>query len=151
MGGLAEKARGLASWHGVRDASEAKEGQRILLLALPPQAASLLTPAELEPMRTRLMALPEPPVRPGIDGETWRGALGILLLVFVSTFPVAIPFLFVQEIHRALRLSNAIAVGMLFLCGYSFGRMTRYHPWGMGLAMVLLGCALVAMTMALGG
>jgi hypothetical protein len=40
---------------------------------------------------------------------------------------------------------------MLFLCGHSVGRLTRYHPWWTGFAMVLLGCALVAMTMALGG
>jgi VIT1/CCC1 family predicted Fe2+/Mn2+ transporter len=102
-------------------------------------------------MRQRLVALPEPPVRPRLDAETWRGAVGIFLLVFVSTFPVVVPFLFVHDAWRALRLSNAVAVVMLFLCGYAFGRLTRYHPWVMGIAMVLLGCALVAMTMALGG
>jgi VIT1/CCC1 family predicted Fe2+/Mn2+ transporter len=151
LGGLADKARGLIAWHRVRDAREPAGAQQVLAGALPPVAASLLGPAELETMRQRLVALPSPPVRPGLDAEAWRGALGIFLLVFVSTFPVVIPFLVVQDAYRALRISNAIAVTMLFLCGYAFGRMTRYHAWGTGIAMVLLGCALVAMTMALGG
>jgi VIT1/CCC1 family predicted Fe2+/Mn2+ transporter len=102
-------------------------------------------------MRERLAGLPAPPVKPRLDASELRGALGIFLLVFVSTLPVVVPFLLVDEPYRALRLSNAIAVGMLFLCGYAFGRVTRYHPWAMGLAMVLLGAALVGMTMALGG
>ena len=151
MGGLAEKARGLVAWHGVRDARDSVEGQRRIAEALSPVVSSLLGPAELETMRGRLVALPAPPVRPGIDAEAWKGAAGICILVFVSTLPVVLPFLFVQDAYRALRLSNAVAVTMLFFCGYAFGRVTRYHPWAMGIAMVLLGCALVAMTMALGG
>jgi hypothetical protein len=47
--------------------------------------------------------------------EEWLGALGVFLLVFLSTFPVAIPFLFVHEPLRALRLSNAVALVMLYL------------------------------------
>ena len=42
-------------------------------------------------------------------------------------------------------------LALLFVCGYAVGRLTRYHAWGTGLAMVLLGSGLVAMTMALGG
>jgi len=56
-----------------------------------------------------------------------------------------------QNALRANRLSNAIAIGLLFLTGYAFGRCTGYHPRGMGLAMVALGVVLVGMTIALGG
>ena len=52
---------------------------------------------------------------------------------------------------RALRVSNAIAIVMLFLTGYAYGRMTGWHPWLVGISMVFLGSALVALTMALGG
>jgi len=71
--------------------------------------------------------------------------------VFFSTFPVVIPFLFMHSTLPALRVSNAIAVVMLFLTGSAFGRMTGRRPWLVGLAMVAVGSALVAMTMALGG
>jgi VIT1/CCC1 family predicted Fe2+/Mn2+ transporter len=151
MGTLAEKGRGLASWHSVRAASDPAEGRRIIAAALPPVVASLLDPTHLETVRQRLNDLPEPPERPGLDGHDWRAGLGVLLLVFASTLPVVVPFLLVGNAHRALRLSNAVAVAMLFLCGHSLGRLTRYHPWGMGAGMVVIGGLLVAMTMALGG
>jgi VIT1/CCC1 family predicted Fe2+/Mn2+ transporter len=51
----------------------------------------------------------------------------------------------------ALRVSNAIAVAMLFMTGYTYGRLTGYRPAAMGIAMVVLGAVLVGLTMALGG
>jgi VIT1/CCC1 family predicted Fe2+/Mn2+ transporter len=113
--------------------------------------ASVLQPAELESMRERLARVPDPQGSARLGAEDWKGALGIFLLVFTSTLPVVVPFLFFHEAHHALRVSNAVAVSMLFVCGYATGRLTRYHPWGMGVGMVLLGLALVGMTMALGG
>jgi VIT1/CCC1 family predicted Fe2+/Mn2+ transporter len=71
--------------------------------------------------------------------------------VFAATLPVAVPFLLVRDPYLALRVSNGVAIAMLFLCGYATGRLTRYHPWATGLVMVLLGSGLVSMTMALGG
>ena len=71
--------------------------------------------------------------------------------MFLSTFPVVIPFIFMHNAGPALRVSNAIAIVMLFLTGYAFGRMTGRHPWLVGIAMVVLGSILVGMTMALGG
>jgi VIT1/CCC1 family predicted Fe2+/Mn2+ transporter len=75
----------------------------------------------------------------------------VFLWVFVTTFPVAIPFIFMQDVALAMRVSNGIAVVMLFLTGYAFGRCSEYRPWLTGLAMVVLGCVLVAVTIALGG
>jgi VIT1/CCC1 family predicted Fe2+/Mn2+ transporter len=76
---------------------------------------------------------------------------GICLLVFVSTFPVVIPFLFIGEVRPALRLSNAVAIAMLFLCGYVFARCTGLRPLPTGLLMVAIGCAMVGVAIALGG
>jgi VIT1/CCC1 family predicted Fe2+/Mn2+ transporter len=151
LGSLAEKGRGLAALHALREARDPQEGQRILAQALPPLVASAAEPAHLEPIRERLIRLPEPPPRPRLERDDWRAALAVFVLVFASTFPVAIPFIVVRETHLALRVSNAVAVAMLFFCGYAVGRLTRYHPWWTGLGMVLLGTVLVSMTMALGG
>jgi VIT1/CCC1 family predicted Fe2+/Mn2+ transporter len=151
LGILAEKGRALAALRGVRAATDPVEGQRLVADALPPLVASVLQPSELESMRERLKRLPDPSGSARLSGEDWKGALGIFLLVFTSTLPVVVPFLFVPDAHRALRLSNAVAVAMLFVCGYATGRLTHHHPWATGLGMVLLGAALVAMTMALGG
>ena len=151
MGGLAENGRGLMTFHAVRQAADPQKAQRLIADALPSVVASILEPAELEMMRRRLIQLPEPPERAGLSKDDWLGSIGVFLLVFLSTFPVVIPFIFIQSAGPALRVSNAIAIVMLFLTGYAFGRMTGRHPWLVGIAMVALGSMLVGMTIALGG
>jgi VIT1/CCC1 family predicted Fe2+/Mn2+ transporter len=56
-----------------------------------------------------------------------------------------------HEAGRAIRVSNGIAIVLLFLTGYAFGRCAGLRPWVMGISMVVLGCLLVAITIALGG
>jgi VIT1/CCC1 family predicted Fe2+/Mn2+ transporter len=56
-----------------------------------------------------------------------------------------------HSVGPAMRVSNAIAVTMLFLTGYTYGRLIAHRPVGTGIAMVALGSALVGLTMAFGG
>jgi VIT1/CCC1 family predicted Fe2+/Mn2+ transporter len=151
MGCLAEKGRGLITLRAVRKATDPKEAQRLISDALPPVVASVLKPAELEAVYERLKQLPEPPERARLYKDDWMGAIGVFLLVFLSTFPVVIPFIFMREAGPALRVSNAIAIVMLFLTGHAFGRMSGRSPWLFGFSMVVLGLILVGLTMALGG
>ena len=151
MGCLAEKGKGLLTLRAVGKATDPQKAQRLVAGALPPLVASILKPEELEAMRQRLKDLPEPPERARLGRNEWLGALGVFLLVFLSTFPVVIPFLFMKNAWLALRVSNTIAIAMLFLTGYAFGRITGRHPWVMGVSMVILGAILVGITMALGG
>ena len=67
------------------------------------------------------------------------------------TFPVTIPFMVMESVEPAMRVSNVVAMGLLFLTGYAFGRITGRRPLWTGLSMVLLGGALVGLTIALGG
>ena len=151
MGCLAEKGRDLATFRAVREAPDPGRAQRLIADALPPVVASVLEGAELESMRVRLLALPNPPERARLGKDDGRGALGVFLLVFLSTFPVVIPFIVMRDPVPALRVSNAIAVVLLFAAGYAFGRLTGRGPVWMGSAMVLLGSILVGITIALGG
>jgi len=151
MGCLAEKGRDLATFRAVREAADPERAQRLLAEALPPMVASVLQPAELEGMRLRLLALPKPPERARLDGSDVRGALAVLLLVFLSTFPVTIPFMLMRDPVPALRVSNTIAVVLLFAAGYVFGRLSGRRPVLTGSAMVVLGSILVGITIALGG
>jgi VIT1/CCC1 family predicted Fe2+/Mn2+ transporter len=113
--------------------------------------ASILQPAELESIRQRLKQLPEPTERARLRKDDWLGAVGVCLLVFGSLFPVAIPFLLMDNAVPALRVSNVVAMGMLFVLGVAFGRITGRRPWAVGLSMVFLGAVLVALAIALGG
>ncbi|MCI0518369.1 MAG: VIT1/CCC1 transporter family protein [Woeseiaceae bacterium] len=151
MSCLAEMSQNLMTYQAVRKTSDAKTAQKLIAGALPPVVAAVLTPQELESMRQRLLKLPEPPARARLGKDDWRGAFATFLLVFLSTFPVAIPFLVFQEIFTAMRVSNAVAIVLLFVVGYAFGKLTGRHPWGVGIGMVVIGSFVVAGTMALGG
>src|SRR6266480_3052688 len=148
MGCLAEKGRGLLTFRALRKATDPSAAQRLIADALPPVIASILQPAELDTMSRRLKDLPE---QARLRRDDWLGAVGVFLLVFLCTFPVVIPFIFMSHAGPALRVSNAIAIVMLFLTGHAFGRMTGRHPWLVGISMVVLGLILVGLTMALGG
>ncbi len=151
MGCLAEKSRGLLTYRAVREATDPERAQRLIADVLPPVVASVLEPTELEAVRVRLKQLPDPPVRAGLGQDDWRGALQVFLLVFLSTFPVVVPFILMRDAMPALRVSNAIAVVLLFVAGYAFGRITGRRPVWAGSSMVVLGSVLVGLTMALGG
>jgi hypothetical protein len=151
MGSFADKRRGLIVLHAVRNASDPQSAQQQIADALPSVVSSVLEPAELEAIRLRLKQLPEPPGRAHLSKDDWLGAVGVFLLVFLSMFPVAIPFIFMHDASRAMRLSNGLAIVMLFLLGYAYGKLVESKPWLMGISMVFLGCFLVALTIALGG
>ena len=151
MSSLAEKGSSLQNWNAVRNAATPQVAHRVIADAIPPKLAGVLEPADLENMRQKLLQLPEPPAKAGLESNDWLGALGVTLLVFLSTFPVALPFMFMQQTQPAMRASNAIAIVMLFIAGYAYGRCIGRSPWFIGGAMVVLGSVLTAMCIALGG
>jgi len=151
MGALAEESQNLMALRAVRASRDPEEARQQVSDALPPIVASVLQPAEVDSLRQRLGALPEPPERVSVDRPMLLGGLAVFLWVFVTTFPVAIPFIVMQHAQRALRVSNAIAIAMLFVAGWAFARITSRNPWLMGIAMVTVGLLLVGLTMALGG
>lgn len=151
MGCLAEATRGLRTLQSVRGAASTEHAHRVIAGALPAALASVIGPAELEVLHQRLKQLPEPPERVRLGRNDWLGAVSVFLWVFLSTFPVVIPFIVMKSVEPAMRVSNAIALVMLFMTGYGFGRCAGRHPWLTGVAMVALGGILVGLTIALGG
>jgi hypothetical protein len=145
------QARKDLTLRAMRQAPDVETAQHIIADALPPLLASVLPPEQLELMRQRLHQLPETSGRPGLTKRDWIGALGLGLLGFLSTFPIVIPFIFISDAKLALRVSNAVAIVMLFFCGYAFGYRSGLQPWAAGLSMVAFGSALVGVAIALGG
>ena len=149
---LGERSRGLKALLGVRRAKDAEEARRVLADALPGEIVDVLGPDGLETMRAHVLERPEPPEHASLHRDDLVGALGVFLLVFVSTVPVVIPFLLMRgDAERALRCSNGIAIVMLFFTGLSLGRFAFRRPWLVGVTMVVIGLVLVGITMALGG
>ena len=147
---LTERRRGLAVLNEVQRSSDAHRAHDLILEAMPPVIAAAMEPPEVDAIRSRLTRLPVP-ASVGLTFGDLRAASGVFLLVFLATLPVAIPFLFIAETHRALRVSNGIALLMLFLGGYYVGRGSGVHPWRTGLGTLAIGVALVWATIALGG
>jgi VIT1/CCC1 family predicted Fe2+/Mn2+ transporter len=151
MNTLSQRGRDLLIVWRVRDAATVEDAHRLIAESLPETVAEVLRPAELDAIRLKWLRLPAPPRRPRLGKDDLVGALGVFLLVFVSTFPVVIPFLVVHDVMLALRLSNAVAIVMLFWAGWSLGRYAGYSPWRVGLWVVAIGLVLVGAAIALGG
>jgi len=151
MNVLGDRGRRLALLRRVRADGDARRADAVIGGELPPLVASVLRPEELDAIRRRLAALPEPRARVWLERDDFRGALGVFLLVFLSTFPIVVPFLLMRQAMPALRVSNAIAIVLLFLAGRSVGHWAGLRPWRTGLVMVGIGVVLVAVTIALGG
>jgi hypothetical protein len=147
---LTEAGRNIALLRSVQ-ISEAVQSRQIIAEALPEKIAAALQPADFDRVHAYLQQLPPPAGRPRFTSENWRGALGVFLLVFLSTFPVVIPFIFLHEARLALRLSNGIAIALLFGAGHMLAGHAGLSGFRTGLAMVAIGAALVILTIALGG
>src|SRR5580692_1981222 len=151
LGCFVQRGTAIAKLRAVRNAPDPGAAHRVIADALPPALASVLSPEEFEVMHLKLNQLAEPPRRPTLTMKDWLGAGAVFLAVFLSTFPVVIPFLFINNVRLALRLSNAVALLMLLLTGYAFGLYADHHPWRMGLGMAVLGSVLVGIAVLLGG
>jgi len=148
---LTERGRNLVTVRAVQAAATPEQAHQVIADALPPVVASLMTNSELESLRRGLLAMRAVPARPSLERNDWFRALAIFLLVFLSTFPVVVPFMIFNEVQLAMRASNAVAITLLFGVGYVLARYAGFRPILTGTSMVVLGVVLVAIAIALGG
>lgn len=128
------------------------EARRLLLDNMPDGVERVFDTSDLDRLAGAIRSRPVVPGRMTPTGDDLRGAASIFMLVFLSTLPVALPFLFTENVALALRISNGIAIILLFLVGTGLGRYMNWHPaWVAGLSVALFGAILVAITIALGG
>jgi hypothetical protein len=123
----------------------------ILKDEIQPVIAGLMSNKELDELSSRIKDLPEPSKKNLITGtDLWAGAQ-IFLLVFLCTFPVAIPFGVFDDLEMAMRASNGVALLLLFIGGFLLAKYAGFRPGITAILYTLIGVALVALTMALGG
>jgi hypothetical protein len=151
MSTLFERGHGLSTLKAIRKARSSEESLRIVVDALPPVVAAALRPEDVARIRDGVIKLPEPPAKPPITLRDLQGALGVFFIVFLSTVPVAIPFAIIHDGVLAMRVSNGVALLLLFLSGYYLGRQTGFRPFLLGFLLTIIGIGLVALTMVLGG
>ena len=151
IGVLAQKNRNKIIFDAIRNLTEADKARSYIADALPPVIASVIETEELDEIRNKLKHLPDLTGNARRTSNDLKKATALCLLVVISTFPVVLPFLFIQDSMIALRVSNLIAILMLFLCGWSVAKYVGYSKWKMSTAMVLIGMILVTITIFLGG
>jgi len=83
--------------------------------------------------------------------DDWMAAVLIAVLVSATAIPGVIPLLLFQDGLFALRVANALQVVLLFVTGYWWARYSGGNRWWAGLAIAVLGTALVLLAVPLGG
>ena len=148
---ITDRGRSLSLALAVRGAPDAATGRSHVERALSRVATRIATPTEVEAIRARIVAMPQPPARPMLHREDAVGAVAIFLIVVAATFPVVLPFIFMADVGAAKLTSRGVALAMLFVGGLALGRYSGYGAVRMGFAMTGLGVALIVAIMALGG
>jgi VIT1/CCC1 family predicted Fe2+/Mn2+ transporter len=151
VGILAIRNRNKEIFEVVRNSSGTGSASKYISGSLPPVIASVITTEELEIIRNRLVTLPQTNGKVRLSVTDIKKALALFCIMAISTFPLVVPFVFVNDTKLALRISNVIAIVMMFLCGWSVAKYVGFSKWAMSLVMVLIGTILVALTIALGG
>jgi hypothetical protein len=151
MSRLFEKGYGYSVLKKLKSTTDKNEARKLLSDELPPVISAILKPEEVDQLQERLVKLEDIPKSAIMNLSDLRTALMILLLVFTCTLPVALPFIFINNTALALRLSNGIALLILFIGGFSVGRYAGFKPALSGIGILLLGMVLVGLTIALGG
>lgn len=148
---VAERGSRLSLVLAVQRSPDSAGGVRLIRNAMPPLMNSILTDAELESLRTRLMQLPSPSEGPRLHLRDLLWAARVFFIVVLSTFPVVLPFVLLSDVSKALLISRALTLAMLFAGGFALGRHAGLNAWLAGLGMVMLGVFLTIAIIALGG
>jgi VIT1/CCC1 family predicted Fe2+/Mn2+ transporter len=146
-----ERARTQALGHAIRSERDPTLARLYIKEALSETIVQLANDEDLDRLIEKVRRYPPPTGMIWVTREDLIGALAVLLLVFISTFPVVLPFLFVSDVWLAVRLSNLIALTLMFILGVSLARFSNQKFHKLGLAVVGIGVILVLITIALGG
>jgi len=131
--------------------AEPGAGRTLLADELPPGVVAAAGDEGLDAIRRRLAAHSDAALPPRLRAVDLRAAAGVFFVVVLVTFPVVLPFMLVDRLALAMRLSNAVAAGMLFFAGWTLARHSGGNPWLAGAALAVLGALLTGAIVALGG
>lgn len=146
-----DRTRNRNLFAGLCGGADAATGRALIADALPPRIAAAAGTEGLEALRVRLVTAPAVPPHPSLGLDDFKGALGVFLLVVVSTFPLVVPFLLLDQTAPAVRISNLIGLLVLFIAGWILARYAGAKPWQGAIALTITGALLIGAIIALGG
>ena len=151
IGILAKKSRSKTIFNAVQNPSQTEKARSYISEELPSVLVSAIGAEGLEKIRNKLTAMPHASINVRLNRRDIKEAIAIFFLIFISTFPVVVPFVFIGDTQLALRVSNLVAIVMMFFCGWEVAKYVGYNKWKLSIAIVLIGVVLVAVTIGLGG
>lgn len=148
---LIGRAYNVTQLNRIKRSENSTESRDIVRENLSPLVADLLEDEDIDRLSEKLKNLPELSVRKTFTFKDFVIAGQIFMLVFLVTLPVALPFLFIDNVALAMRVSNGVALVLLFAGGFSLARYSGLRPVITALTYSAIGVLLVALTMVLGG
>ena len=146
-----ERGHAIKVFNRINQSRDQEATRAILKDELNTTFTAIVTNDELDRLADRLKKLPEPSKRILLTSTDFLAGVEIFLLVFLCTLPVALPFAMFDDIALAMRVSNGVALVMLFVGGYLLAGYAGFRRLLTAAAYAFIGIALVALTMALGG
>ncbi len=153
VGQLFDRGRARKLGMAIRASADKSAATALVAGELDPMVSGVLNQAERESLYSRVAEniLQKPAAAARVSKEDWMGAFTSFWLVVITSAPAAIPFLLFDDARFALRVSNAVLLGLLFLTGYWWSRYTLGRPWTTGFIFLVGGSLLVLAAIALGG
>jgi hypothetical protein len=148
---LTEHGRKVTLMGKLKEVTSPEQTRDVISEVLPEAMAAALNAQDYQRIREHLISEPIAGEKFRLTGRDWKGALGVFLLVFLSTFPVVVPFMVTHNHFMAMRISNGVAIVLLFASGRMLANYAGLSPLRTGLSMVAIGGVLVSLTIALGG
>jgi VIT family len=148
---MSQRGRDNAVIKYVSVTQDKEKARELIAETISPEIAAAMEQQSFENIRKDIVMNASNLSHPRVYGKDLKTALGIFILVFLSTFPIAIPFTFIHQVRMALRISNGIAIILLFTGGWILARYSHYNKFRTGLYLALLGIGMVFLTISLGG
>jgi len=121
---------------------------------LDPYLASVTLPEHREQLYRHIrntLAHGRLPQRTGVLRDDVVGAMAVFCVVLAAALPAVLPLALINNPWLALRVSNLLVVGLLFIVGYRWAKYVDANPWLTGFGLMGLGLALVGVAIPLGG
>ncbi len=118
---------------------------------LSPLLSERMNDDEVNQLGEKVKKLPEPSRKKSLTIKDFFISGQIFMLVFLSTFPVVLPFLFLDDVSIAMRISNGVALVIILGLGFSLARYAGLKPILTSLVFTGIGIFLVSLTIVLGG
>ena len=149
MDDIIGRARNINQLIKIRQTEPGDVSRVIVRDSISPLIADLMNDVEIDRLREKIKQLPEPTLKNALTIKDILIAGQIFLLVFLSTFPVALPFIFFNEVVVAMRVSNGVALLLLFAAGFALARYSGLRPFITALIYTAIGVFLVVLTIIL--